>query len=75
MRYADAMHKSAYSEVEDADPAARVGNDRVARPNETNLGPWQEREIDGAAETGEGAHAPIGAAVDLGDGAKARICS
>jgi hypothetical protein len=69
-RYGDAMHDSAEGEVEDVDPTPGVGDNRVARPNEPNLGPRQEREIDGVPETGECAHAPIGAAVDLGDGAK-----
>jgi hypothetical protein len=74
MRYGDAMHDSAEREVEDVDPSARVGDDPVTRPNEPHPRSRQEQEIDGSAETGECAQAPVATTVDLSDNAKVRIC-
>src|SRR5207248_887115 len=74
VRYPDAMRDSTGDEVEDVDPSARIGDDRVVRPNESDSGPRQKDEIDWAPESAERAYAPVSAAVDLGDSAEARVC-
>jgi hypothetical protein len=74
MRYGDALRDSTHEEVEDVERSSGVGDNRVARSNEPNLRPRQQREADWAPEPGESANTAIAPAIDLSDGPFARVC-